>query len=252
MHPQWIVPQWPVPAKVQALITTRAGGFSRGPWAAADGSGGMNLGMGGDDVAVVQRNRELLSTDLPQEPSWLHQVHGSAVVDIAGAQYLPQADAAITTGAGLVCCVLVADCLPVLLADARGRGVGVAHAGWRGLAGGVIQNAVAALRAAIGDSEARILAYLGPAIGPRHFVVGPEVLSAMRERLPTAQSAFVASAAGKYRADLFALARQALYQVQVEDVFGGGDCTVSEPLRFYSFRRDGVTGRQAALIWLQT
>lgn len=252
MHPDWIVPQWPAPDVVRALITTRPGGYSQGPWGGVDGRGGMNLGWDGDDAPTVTRNRARLRADLPQEPRWLHQVHGAAVVDAAAAGVpFPQADAAVTTLAKVVCCVLVADCLPVLLADARGRGVAVAHAGWRGLAGGVIQNAVTALRRAVGDTDARILAYLGPAIGPARFEVGPEVLAAMQERLPRARSAFIAAAAGKFRADLLALARQALSQVQVLDVYGGGDCTASNPTRFYSFRRDGVTGRHAALVWLQ-
>jgi YfiH family protein len=142
----------------------------------------------------------------------------------------------------------------VLLADAAGRGVGVAHAGWRGLSGGVIQNTVAALRSAIGDADARILAFLGPAIGPAHFEVGPEVLAAMRQGLPHADDAFVATGAGKFRADLFALARQALEQVQVPGtaVSGGAWCTASDRARFFSYRRDGITGRHAALIWLQS
>lgn len=250
-HPQWIVPQWPAPAAVRALITTRAGGHSQGPWGAIDGGGGMNLGSAGDDPALA-RNRALLRTLLPGEPRWLQQVHGAEVVDAARAGAVaPRADAAFATRAGIVCCVLVADCLPVLLADAQGRGVAAAHAGWRGLAAGVIQNAVAALRRAVGDGEARMLAYLGPAIGPTQFEVGPEVLAAMARRLPQAQSAFVATSRGKFRADLGALAQQALLQVGVRDVYGGGLCTVRDPARFYSFRRDGTTGRHAALIWLQ-
>jgi hypothetical protein len=251
MDPRWIVPQWPVPHAVGALITTRPGGHSLGPWGAADGGGGMNLAWGADAAPAVERNRARLRADLPREPCWLQQVHGSDVVDAATAGDLPQADAAISTLAGVVCCVLVADCLPVLLADARGRGVAAAHAGWRGLAGGVIQNAVNALRAAVGEDSARILAYLGPAIGPKHFEVGPEVLAAMKQRLAHAHLAFEAAPGGKYRADLFALARMALTQVGVQDVHGGGECTVSDPQRFYSFRRDGVTGRHAALIWLR-
>jgi hypothetical protein len=220
----------------------------------------MNLGLGRaetaqqarDDPAVVHRNREHLSRWLPQEPCWLEQVHGAVVVDAARAaahREAPRADAAFATRAGVVCCVLVADCLPVLLADARGRGVAAAHAGWRGLAGGVIQNAVAGLRAALDDERARILAYLGPAIGPEHFEVGPEVLAAMLERLPRARAAFRPAPSGRYRADLFALAREALAQARVLEVFGGGLCTVSDPARFYSFRRDRVTGRHAALVW---
>jgi len=251
MHPHWIVPQWTVPSAVRALITTRPGGYSLGPWAAADGSGGMNLGWGGDDAVAVERNRERLRAELPQAPCWLQQVHGTEVVDAALAGSLARADAAYSTRLGVVCCVLVADCLPVLLADAQGRGVAVAHAGWRGLAGGVIQNTVTALRRAVGDEAARVIAYLGPAIGPAQFEVGPEVLQAMTQRLPNAQAAFDTATEGKFHADLFALARMALMQVQVIDVHGGGQCTASDPARYYSFRRDKVTGRHAALVWLQ-
>ena len=148
MHPRWIIPQWAVPGNVRALITTRPGGFSLGPWAAADGSGGMNLGWSGDDPVAVEHNRARLRAALPQDPCWLHQVHGTEVVDASLAGQLAQADAAFSTQSNVVCCVLIADCLPVLLADAHGRGVALAHAGWRGLAGGVIQKTVVALRRA--------------------------------------------------------------------------------------------------------
>jgi len=251
MDPRWIVPQWPAPGVARALITTRPGGFSRGPWAAADGSGGMNLGWGGDDIEAVVRNRARLRGYLPQEPFWLEQLHGNVVVDASLGNKLPQADAAVATRRGVVCCVLVADCLPVLLVEASGRGVAAAHAGWRGLAAGVIQNTVTALRRAIGDERAQVIAYLGPAIGPACFEVGPEVLTAMMQRLPNAQAAFRVASEGKLHADLFALAQMALLQVRVHDVYGGGQCTVSDPERFYSYRRDKVTGRHAALVWLQ-
>jgi len=248
-HSQWIRPEWPAPEGVQALITTRAGGVSEGSWSAADGAGGLNLGEGSDSAEAVAANRARLRAVLPAEPCWLRQVHGTVVVDAARAAPGTIADAAFATAPGVVCCVLVADCLPVLLADARGRGVAAAHAGWRGLAGGVIQETVAALRSALGDPAARLLAFLGPAIGPARFEVGPEVLDAMRQRLPDAQQAFMGHTAGKYRADLYALARQALGQVGVSEVHGGAFCTLGEPERFYSFRRGSPTGRQAALIW---
>ncbi len=251
LHPQWITPQWPAPPGVGALVTTRAGGYSRGPWGRIDGAGGMNLGLGGDREADVVRNRRRLRTRLPAEPRWLYQVNGTEVVDAAQAPAAAAADASYTTCAGVVCCVLVADCLPVLLAESRGRGVAAAHAGWRGMAAGVIPNTVAALRRAIGDEQARILAWLGPAIGPRHFLVGPEVREAMRARFPDFASAFIPSDDGKFQADLFALARQALAQAGVEQIGGGGLCTYGDRSRFYSFRRDGVTGRHAALIWLR-
>jgi YfiH family protein len=255
-HAQWIVPDWPVPAGVRALVTTRAGGVSRGPYGGAGGQGGLNLGEAtGDEAAHVRRNQELLAGSLPAMPRWLRQVHGRRVVD-AGEQDDdpggPEADAALTLRTGVVCAVRSADCLPVLLADARGRGVGAVHAGWRGLAEGVIEEAVRALRARLGDPQARLLAWLGPAIGPESFEVGPEVLVQMGRRLPRAREAFGPGKGDRLHADLFALARQALVSEGVAEVFGGGLCTVKDPLRFYSYRRDRVTGRQAALVWLGT
>ena len=252
MNRQWIRPAWPAPRNVSALITTRAGGVSRGPYGAAPRErGGMNIGLGsGDDPADVMANRALLRAVLPAEPYWLNQVHGAAVVD---AQQLEPsagaADASFTDAPNVVCAVSIADCMPVLLADTSGRCVGVAHAGWRGLASGVIQAIVNAMRARLEDAGAELLAYLGPAIGPRHFEVGPEVLDAMRTQLPDAESAFAPHAAGKYLADLFALGQQALAQAGVARIYGGRDCTFSDPMRFYSFRRDRTTGRHAALIW---
>lgn len=248
-HPDWLVPAWPAPPGVHALVTTRAGGRSQGPWGANGGAGGLNLGVGGDAPASVEANRRRLRDSLPGAPCWLEQVHGTAIVDAAAAAPGTRADGSYATASGVVCAVLMADCLPVLLADASGRGVAAAHAGWRGLAGGVIQNSVAALRAATGTPAGRVIAYLGPAIGPEHFVVGADVLEAMRRHLPDAARAFAAHGAGKYRADLFELARQALAQCGVHDVHGGGTCTFGDPERFYSYRRAHPTGRQAALIW---
>lgn len=251
LHPQWIVPDWPAPTAVRALITTRCGGVSQGPWGALNGAeGGMNLGRGSGEAAeIVDANRARLRGLLPQPPRWLHQVHGATVIDAAQASAeSPRADASITDGS-TVCAVMVADCMPVLLASTCGRVVGVAHAGWRGLAAGVIQNTVAAMRARQPDAE--LIAYLGPAIGPSAFEVGGEVLDAMRARLPQADAAFkAAQSPGKYLADLFMLGRQALAQVGVTLVCGGGDCTFSDPQRFYSYRRDRVTGRHVALIWI--
>lgn len=253
-HPDWIVPDWPAPGRVRALITTRSGGASMAPFGGPGGSGGMNLGYGsGDDVNVVAGNRARLRALLPGEPSWLKQVHGARVVDAAvaaGASPLVEADAAIADRPGVVALVMMADCMPVFLADALGRCVGVAHAGWRGLAGGVIQATVRAIRERLNDPAAPLLAYLGPAIGPDHFEVGDEVREAMSERLEGAAQAFRAQDSGKYLADLFALGRLALAQEGVDAVFGGGQCTHCDPGRFYSHRRDRVTGRHAALIWL--
>lgn len=248
---RWILPDWPAPAGVRALITTRSGGVSRGPWGVPPhGEGGMNLGFGcGDDAAAVAVNRMRLRAVLPQEPRWLAQEHGARVVDAEDVVDAPPADASTAVAPEVVCAVLVADCLPVLLADRRGRAVAAAHAGWRGIALGVVQKAVRALRQRLDDPVADVIAYLGPAIGPEAFEVGAEVLTAMRTSLPQAEVAFRPLAGGKYLADLFALARQALAQVGVSAVYGGADSTFADAARFYSYRRDRVTGRHAALIW---
>jgi YfiH family protein len=249
--PDWITPDWPVRASVRALITTRGGGVSTGAFGTRDGAAsGFNLGLGvGDSEVAVLANRARLRAVLPSEPRWLQQVHGASVVDAAEVRVPPAADAAWADRPDVVAAVLVADCMPVLLADAAGRCVGVAHAGWRGLAAGVLQATVRAMRARLRDPAAELIAYLGPAIGPRHFEVGAEVLQAMQRTLPRAAEAFVGRA-DRYLADLFELGRQALAEAGIVQVYGGGDCTVSDPARFYSYRRDRVTGRHAALIWL--
>ena len=250
-HPTWIVPDWPAPDRVRALITTRPGGVSKGPWGVPPGGdGGLNLGfLSGDAPESVRENRTRLRGSLPAEPRWLKQVHGAAVVRADRVEPPAEADAGYTALPGVVAAVMVADCMPVLLADTRGRCVGVAHAGWRGVATGVIQATARAMREATGDPAAELIAYLGPAIGPAHFEVGPEVLEAMVRALPRAEECFFPRG-GKYMADLFALGRLALSEVRVTRVFGGGDCTYSDPARYYSFRRDRVTGRHAALIWI--
>jgi YfiH family protein len=247
----WIVPDWPAPDAVRALFTTRSGGVSEGSWGAG-GQGGMNLSFGtGDQVERVERNRALLNACLPAPPRWLALQHGAQVVAAEGVGSVPvAADAATAITPGVVCCVTVADCLPVLLADRSGSVVAAAHAGWRGLAAGILQATVNAMRRRAAGSIGPIDAFLGPSIGPGAFEVGADVLDAMRVTLPQAQSAFVALGNGKFLADLPALARQALAQVQVTSTFGGRWCTASDPARFYSFRRDRVTGRHAALIWL--
>lgn len=248
----WIVPDWPVPAGVRAVVTTRAGGSSPPPWGATPiDAGGMNLGLGsGDERDRVLVNRQRLRGYLPAEPLWLRQVHGVQVVDADRLHAeAPAADASVAVASNAVCAVMVADCLPVLLADIRGRAVGAAHAGWRGLAGGVLQATVAHLRQRLDDPQAEIVAWLGPAIGPQRFEVGADVLAAMRTSLPCAATAFVPGPDDKYFADLFSLARQALLMANVSQVSGGGLCTASDPARFYSYRRDGVTGRHAALVW---
>lgn len=237
----WIVPDWPVPANVKALITTRHGGVSSGAFAS------FNLGvLAGDDPQSVAENRVCLRRLLPQEPKWLRQVHGTRVVGTDDLNEAPEADAGIARRANTVCAVMIADCLPVLLSDRAGSVVAVAHAGWRGLSGGVVENTVDAMRRA-GAGE--LLAYLGPAIGPQAFEVGADVRDAFLRRSPDAARAFADRGTGKWLADLFMLARQALARAGVTAVHGGGLCTYSDPARFFSYRRDKTTGRMAALIW---
>jgi YfiH family protein len=239
-HPDWIIPDWPVPPAVRAFITTRAGGVSAGPYAS------FNLGLrAGDDPGAVAANREQLRALLPQEPKWLRQVHGADVVEADALTDAPEADAAVARRHGTVCAVMVADCIPVLLADREGKLVAVAHAGWRGLAAGVIEKTVA--RMAL--DPARILAYLGPGIGPRAFEVGADVRDAFLARDAQSGAAFTPHAPGKWLADLFALARRQLAGAGVTSVHGGGLCTYSDTQRFYSYRRERVTGRMAAVIW---
>jgi YfiH family protein len=254
--PDWIRPAWPAPECVRALITTRRGGVSTAPWGVpSTARDGMNLGYGsGDARDRVSENRARLRRALPSEPRWLTQVHGATVVRADDVEAPVEADASFTCTPGVVAVVMVADCMPVLLVDARGRCVGVAHAGWRGLAAGVVQATATAMREALGEPKAELIAYLGPAIGPAHFEVGADVLDAMQRALPRAADAFgprgVTSQGSKFLADLFALGRQALHEVGVSRVHGGDDCTFSSPERFYSYRRDGVTGRHAALVWI--
>ena len=239
-HPDWIVPDWPAPGNVRAFITTRAGGTSGGPYAS------FNLGLRTeDDPAAVAANRATLRSLLPQEPVWLRQVHGNRVIDADAPPAAPEADAAIARSPGTVCAVLIADCVPVLLTDRTGGTVAVAHAGWRGLAGGVVENTVRGMQC----PPAELLAFLGPGIGPRAFEVGADVRDAFVDVDPHAQSAFVPHAPGKWLADLFALARRRLARAGVARVFGGGICTHSDPARFFSHRRNPATGRMAALIW---
>ena len=243
--------QWPgLPPSVGAMSTTRSGGVSIAPYDDANGGGGLNLGTHvGDAPEAVARNRALLRALLPAEPAWLTQVHGTRVLDASTVAGAPEADASIATQPGVVCAIMTADCMPVLLADAAGRVVGAAHAGWRGLAAGVLQNTVAAMREAGAD---QILAWLGPGIGPQSFEVGEDVRDAFAHLGPAADNAFNPTAKpGKFLADLPALARLVLAGLGVSGVAGGGDCTVADARRFYSYRRDRVTGRMASLIWLK-
>jgi len=239
----YIHPGWPAPANVRALITTRAGGVSTGPWAS------LNLGYrAGDDAQAVTQNRALLDRHLPQSPKWLTQIHGTTVVDADELTGSPQADASVARKAGTVCAIMIADCLPILFTNRSGSVVAAAHAGWRGLASGVIANTVQALGAA-GAPPDELMAYIGPGIGPGAFEVGADVYAAFTTNDADTARAFKPHTPGKWLADLFALARRALARAGVTQVYGGGLCTVSDPLRFYSYRRDKVTGRMAALIW---
>ena len=273
-----IRPGWDAPAAVGALSTTRRGGVSGAPYGDGGGGGGLNLGMHvGDRPDDVLQNRARLSSllplppELPESPqasgasgspllpagpAWLTQVHGTRVIDASlargadGGAGLPEADASIATRPGVACAILTADCLPVLFCDTAGRVVGAAHAGWRGLAGGVLENTVAAMRAA---GAADILAWLGPAIGPDNFEVGEDVRQAFASLGPRALAAFqpFPGRPGKYLADIYALARLRLAAQGVRQITGGGRCTVAEAGLFYSYRRDGVTGRMASLVWLE-
>lgn len=246
MHPDWIVPDWPAPANVRALMTTRSGGISSAPYNTFNPASHV-----GDDPAAVAENRRLLRQWLPAEPLWLNQVHGCDVVSQAGAD-IPVADASVAFAANEVRAVLTADCLPVLFCDLEGSVVAAAHAGWRGLAGGVLEAAVAAM----GVPPQRILAWMGAAIGPQSFEVGDEVREAFVAQSALTGIAFRPTLPGtldgaprKWLADIYALARIRLAQAGVEQVYGGGECTYQEPGRFFSYRREARTGRMASLIW---
>jgi YfiH family protein len=253
-HVIW--PDWPdLPAGVKALATTRHGGVSPAPFDDGNGGGGLNLGLHvKDDPEAVRENRARLQALLPGRPAWISQVHGADVVDAAlvqpGAPVLV-GDASTTVDSGVVCAILTADCLPVLFADLEGKVVGAAHAGWRGLAGGVLGATVAKMRE---QGAGEITAWLGPAIGPEAFEVGADVLEAFRAALPDGRAGEgfrpYPGREGKYLADMTLLARRLLARDGVTRVHGGDRCTFTERDRFYSYRRDGAgSGRQASLIW---
>ena len=242
----WIVPDWPVPPGVHALVTTRLGGVSRTPYAS------LNLGAHvGDDPAAVASNRARVHAALAGagRPVWLEQVHGTRVVDAtaaAAAGITQRADASFSTQSGVCCAVMTADCLPVLFCDDSGSVVAAAHAGWRGLLAGVLDATVTAMAVA----PATLIAYLGPAIGAQAFVVGDEVRAAFVADLAASAVAFAPTAEpGKCLADIYQLARLRLAARGVVRVFGGNCCTFSDSRRFFSYRRDGQTGRMASLIW---
>jgi YfiH family protein len=238
-------PDWPAPPHVRAFDTERSGGASEGRYAA------LNLATDvGDAPAAVAANRARLrgAVPLPDEPRWLEQVHGIAVVDLDRAgPALPPADGAVTGRAGVVCAVLTADCLPVLLCDLAGTRIGVAHAGWGGLLHGVLAAAVAAL----GADPADVLAWLGPAIGARAYETGAEVRDAFVAADARAAACFVPNTRGRWQADLYGLARASLAEAGVRTVLGGGFCTFTEAERFFSHRREAPCGRMATLIWMR-
>lgn len=241
----FIRPEWPAPSNIRAVCTTRLGGASRPPWAS------LNLGDHvGDAQGDVRANRIKLARacDLPADAfGWLNQIHGTEIVSLPAVTAAPEADASYTRAAGRACTILTADCLPVILCDQQGATVAAAHAGWRSLCGGVLENLVA--RMAVPGRD--LMAWLGPAIGPTAFEVGPEVRSAFMAKCPQADAAFNAAGAreGHYMADIYLLARQRLEALGIANIYGGGFCTVSDSQRFYSYRRDGQTGRMATVIW---
>jgi len=237
----WLIPGWPAPAGVKACVTTRAGGVSLAPFDS------LNLGDHVDDSpeAVVE-NRRRLTDHFSIQPAWLQQVHGIAVAH-ADPSLVATADASWTATPGIACASMTADCLPVLFCDRAGSRVAAAHAGWRGLAAGVLEATLDALAAPAED----VLVWLGPAIGPQAFEVGPEVRETFVQQLPDAAQAFVPSPnAGKFMADIYELARLRLAARGVTAVYGGGYCTVTDP-RFFSYRRSPRTGRFASLVWLE-
>ncbi len=239
----WITPSWPAPKHVHACSTTRAAGVSTGPYE------GLNLGAAvGDDESAVTENRGILSTTLAleQPPLWLSQQHSKRVILASEHQADIPADGCISQRVGEVCVVLGADCLPVLLCDVAGTRVAAVHAGWRGIAAGIIEATVARL----GTDPVSLLAWLGPAIGPRAYVVGNEVRETFLIKDAATANAFNPASGAGWHADLYQLARLSLQRAGVNHTYGGDHCTYSEAEHFYSFRRNGICGRMASLIWI--
>lgn len=241
--PQVIIPEWPIPQGVGACSSTRIGGVSLSPYDS------LNLGAHcGDNVEHVEENRHLFyaAAGLPSQPVWLEQVHGTAVLKLTGVPYASKrADASWSDTPGSVCAVMTADCLPVLFCNKNGTEIAAAHAGWRGLCEGVLEETVACFK----DRPENIIAWLGPAIGPSAFEVGPEVREAFVAKDAQADVAF-RPAGEKYYADIYTLACQRLANVGIEQVYGGDRCTHTESGDFFSYRRDKTTGRMASFIWL--
>lgn len=262
--PEVLTPDWPAPARVRAASTERAGGTSEGPYTS------RNLGTHvGDEAATVAANRRALAErlGLATEPQWLEQIHGSIVLDLdalqgspvgapprspghatptPGLRRPPAADGAVTSQRGRPCVVMTADCLPVLFCDTSGTRVGAVHAGWRGLAAGIVPAAVARM----GIDPQALLVWLGPAIGQAAYEVGGEVRQALIAADPSAETCFEPNEAGRWQADLYGLARRGLQAAGVQAIYGGGFCTYTESERFFSHRREAPCGRMATLIWL--
>lgn len=238
-----IYPDWPAPANVKSLQTTRQGGISSAPYDS------LNLGLHvGDDPVRVNRNRQALSAFMPSEPVWLEQVHGTVVANADAAECRVVADACVARKRGSVCVVMTADCLPVLLCDEEGTVVGAAHAGWKGLAAGVLEATVKAMDVA----PQKLMAWMGPAIGQQAFEVGEEVRATFVAYDAQAAKAFVPhNTPNKFHADIYLLAKQRLNVLGIDRVYGGDYCTYHQQVAFYSYRRDGVTGRMGTFIWLE-
>jgi len=244
VNADWLEADWPAPPKVRVISTFRgeATGVSRAPFAS------LNLGDHvGDDPQIVAENRRRLreAAGLPSEPKWLAQVHGVTVADLDAGTPVAPADAAIARRGGVVCAILTADCLPIVLATESGDRIAAAHGGWRGLAAGVLEATVRSL----GGPPERLMAWLGPAISPEHFEVGAEVREAFLSRDSQPGEAFRPNRRGRFMADLGLLARRQLNALGIGRIYGGGECTYARADRYFSYRRDGVTGRQATLIW---
>ncbi|MEE8495056.1 MAG: peptidoglycan editing factor PgeF [Xanthomonadales bacterium] len=234
-----VKPDWPALANVRAFTTTRAGGYSKDAWSS------MNLGLRcGDDPLAVHRNREKLLSRLPVAPQWLRQVHGTQVVthSLAGSEEL-EGDGLVSFSPGQVCAVLTADCLPVLFCNRSGNRVAAAHAGWRGLAQGVLQATVRQMK----ETPGEIMSWLGPAIGPGVYQVGEDVRQAFEQE----QGICFKKNGERWLLDLYGVARRILSQLGITAVYGGHFCTFSDSERFFSYRRDKVTGRMASVIWLE-
>ena len=237
----FIIPDWPAPTNVKAIQTTRVGGYSVAPFDS------FNLGSHvQDDAFTVAKNRQRLSQYLPSEPVWLNQVHGVDVIDAANSSCVQDADASFTKNKNVVCVTMTADCLPVLLCNQQGTAVASIHAGWRSLCDGVIEATIKSM----GHEPEHLIAWLGPAIGPDAFEVGDDVRQAFTTQNPAYSQYFRPGAAGKWLADLPALAAAKLQALGVNDITRSGLCTYNETDRFYSYRRDNVTGRMATMIWI--